>query len=170
MLITLLKHSDRVKIACLAQLVNVIAPIMTDPNGGAAWKQTIYYPYLHASKYGRGIALQPVLSSPKHDTKDFTDVNDIESIAVYNEEKEEVTIFAVNRNLKDDITLTCDIRSFNNYRLIEHIVLECDDMKAVNSVKNESILPKNVDRSELNDGVLQVMLNKASWNVIRLGK
>ena len=43
-------------------------------------------------------------------------------------------------------------------------------MKAVNSVKNESILPKNVDRSELNDGVLQVMLNKASWNVIRLGK
>ena len=98
------------------------------------------------------------------------ETDDIESIAVYNEEKEEVTIFAVNRNLKDDITLTCDIRSFNNYRLIEHIVLECDDMKAVNSVKNESILPKNVDRSELNDGVLQVMLNKASWNVIRLGK
>lgn len=42
MLITLLKHADRVKIACMAQLVNVIAPIMTDQGGGAAWKQTIF--------------------------------------------------------------------------------------------------------------------------------
>ena len=57
-LITLLKHSDRVKMACLAQLVNVIAPIMTENDGGA-WRQTIFYPFLHASKYGRGIALQP---------------------------------------------------------------------------------------------------------------
>ncbi|GGE25883.1 hypothetical protein GCM10011391_00320 [Pullulanibacillus camelliae] len=53
LLIKLLKHADRVKIACLAQLVNVIAPIMTQ-KGGEAWKQTIYYPYLHASLYGRG--------------------------------------------------------------------------------------------------------------------
>ena len=47
----------RRKIACIAQLVNVIAPIMTEPNG-AAWRQTIYYPYYFASRYGRGVALQ----------------------------------------------------------------------------------------------------------------
>ncbi len=63
MLITLLKHSDRVRMACLAQLVNVIAPIMTEENG-PAWKQTIFYPYLHASKYGRGIALNPACVLP----------------------------------------------------------------------------------------------------------
>ena len=50
--------------AMLAQLVNVIAPIFTDPNGGPAWKQTIFYPFMHASSYGRGTALLPVLSSP----------------------------------------------------------------------------------------------------------
>ena len=60
MMITLLKHADRVKIACLAQLVNVIAPIMTEPDG-KAWRQTIYYPFLHASRYGRGVVLQPLL-------------------------------------------------------------------------------------------------------------
>jgi alpha-N-arabinofuranosidase len=169
MLITLMKHSDRVKMACLAQLVNVIAPIMTEQDG-PAWKQTIYYPYLHASKYGRGIALQPVLSSPKHDTVDFTDVTDIESIAVYNEEKEEVTIFAVNRNLEEDITLTCDVRSFDGFKIIEHIVLENNDMKIVNSPKNEAVAPINVDRSDMNDGILITYLSKASWNVIRLGK
>ena len=169
MLIVLMKHSDRVKMACLAQLVNVIAPIMTEENG-PAWKQTIYYPYLHASKYGRGIALQPVLSSPKHDTIDFTDVTDIESIAVYNEEKDEVTIFAVNRNLKEVIELTCDVRSFGDFKIIEHIVLEHEDMKIVNSAKGEAVTPKCVDRSELIDGIITSSLGKASWNVIRLGK
>lgn len=169
MLITLLKHSDRVKIACMAQLVNVIAPIMTEKNG-PAWKQTIYYPYLHASKYGRGIALQSVISSPRHDTIDFTDVNDIESIAIYNEEKEEVTVFAVNRNLDDDINLECDVRSFTGYKVIEHIVLENNDMKAVNSFVKEVVIPKSVNRSEIVDGILTSQLSKATWNVIRLGK
>jgi alpha-N-arabinofuranosidase len=169
MLIAFLKHSDRVKMACLAQLVNVIAPIMTDANGGA-WKQTIYYPYLHASKYGRGIALQPVLYSTKHDTKEYTDVNDIESVAVYNEEKDEVTIFAVNRDLEDAISFECDVRSFDGYRLLEHIVLENDDLKKENSLTSQAVTPTKSNTSSIEDGVLKTMLNKASWNVIRLGK
>lgn len=169
MLITFMKHADRLKMACLAQLVNVIAPIMTETDGGA-WKQSIYYPYMHASKYGRGIALQPVLSSPKHDTMDFTDVKDIESIAVYNEENDEVTIFAVNRNLTEDILMDCDVRSFEGYRLIEHIVMENDDLKAANSAKGEAVAPKQSTESKLDVGMLEVNLHKASWNVIRLGK
>ena len=47
--ISLLNHADRVKAACLAQLVNVIAPIMTE-TGGPAWRQTIFYPFAHFSQ------------------------------------------------------------------------------------------------------------------------
>ena len=169
LLITMIKHSDRVKMACLAQLVNVIAPIMTETNG-PAWKQTIYYPYLHASKYGRGVALQPVLSSSKHDTKEYTDVTDVDSVAVWNEEKDEVTIFAVNRDLSDDITLTCDIGNFEGYQLIEHIVLECDDLKAVNSAAAEKVAPKLSDETKVDGRTVTSNLHKASWNVIRLGR
>ena len=57
LLITLMRNSDRVKMACLAQLVNVIAPIMTSERG--SWVQTTYWPYMHASIYGRGTALNP---------------------------------------------------------------------------------------------------------------
>jgi alpha-N-arabinofuranosidase len=64
MLITLLKNSDRVRIACLAQLVNVIAPILTAP-GGSAIQQTIYYPFLHASLYGRGKAMRLLIDFAK---------------------------------------------------------------------------------------------------------
>lgn len=170
LLITLLKHSDRVKMASIAQLVNVIAPIMTDKDGGAAWKQTIFYPFMHASKYGRGIALQPVFTSSKHDTKDFSDVNDVESIAIYNDEAEELTIFAVNRDLEDAIPFECDVRHFDGYKVIEHIVLENDDLLAVNSSAGEKVAPHNVNNTNVDGGRLTTVLNKASWNVIRLGK
>lgn len=169
LLITLIKHSDRVKMACLAQLVNVIAPIMTERDGGA-WKQTIYYPFLHASKYGRGVALMPILNSTKHDTKDFTDVTDVDSVAVYNEQSEEVTIFAVNRDLDDSIILECDMRGFQEYQLIEHITLESDNLKAVNMPQSQIIKPKTNNLGILEDGIAKIVLNKASWNVIRFGK
>lgn len=170
MLITLIKHSDRVRMACLAQLVNVIAPIMTEENG-PAWRQTIYYPYLHASKYGRGVALNTALRSSKHDTKEFTDVTDVEAAAVWNDEKEELTVFAVNRDLEDSITLETDLRGFAGYKLIEHIVLENGDFKAVNSAEAQSVAPRAVSgQDELEAGVLKSRLSPASWNVIRLGR
>jgi len=164
MLITLIKHADRVKVACLAQLVNVIAPIMTTAGGGSAWKQTIFYPFMHASRFGRGTALFPVTETPAHETKMHGEVTDIESVAVYNEEKEEVTIFAVNRNLNDDLVLEADVRSFKEYQLMEHIVLESDDLKARN------VQPQCVDRSKSEGKIVTSLLHKASWNVIRLSK
>ena len=125
MLITLMKHADRVKMACLAR---------------------------HATA--------------KHD-----EITDVESVAVYNEEKDEVTIFAVNRNLEEDVELTTDVRSFAGYRIKEHIVMENDDLKAANMLTEQNVYPVNADdRSKLDDGVVTSVLKKASWNVIRLGK
>ncbi|WP_280175092.1 alpha-L-arabinofuranosidase C-terminal domain-containing protein [Micromonospora cremea] len=53
LLISLLRHSDRVTAACQAQLVNVIAPIMTEP-GGTAWRQTIFHPFARTARHARG--------------------------------------------------------------------------------------------------------------------
>lgn len=170
MLITLLKHADRVKMACLAQLVNVIAPIMTDAGGGGAWKQTIFYPFMYTSKYGRGVALLPVINVPKHDTATHENVTDVESVAVYNEENEEVTIFAVNRNLADDIELETDVRNFEEYHVVEHIVLKGDDFKMVNGYGAERVKPIETNHSTLDEGILKSLLHKASWNMIRMAK
>lgn len=169
MLITLLKHADRVKMACMAQLVNVIAPIMTD-NQGSSWRQSIFYPYKHVSVFGRGISLHSIIDSPKYDSKDFTDVPYIDSAVVYNEEKEELTIFAVNKHLEENIVLDVDIRSFQGYELIEHIVLENNDLKATNTVHRSNVVPHNQGESVIEDGELQIQCTSASWNVIRLRK
>lgn len=169
LLITFMKHADRVKMACMAQLVNVIAPIMTEANG-RSWRQTIFYPYLHASKYGRGYALNPVITSPVYDCKAFTDVPYLESTGVYNEEMEELTIFAVNRHLSEGLELEVDVRSFEGYRLVEHIVLEHDDLKAVNNASEENVAPHNGGNAEVNSGMLSARLARTSWNVIRLAR
>ena len=143
---------------------------MTDAAGGA-WKQTIFYPFMHASKYGRGTALHPVIASSKHATAKHDEITDVESVAVYNEEKDEVTIFAVNRNLEEDVELTTDVRSFAGYQIKEHIVMENDDLKAANTLTEQNVYPVNADdRSKLDDSVVTSVLKKASWNVIRLGK
>ncbi|RTE10716.1 alpha-N-arabinofuranosidase [Paenibacillus whitsoniae] len=168
MLITLLKHADRIKMACLAQLVNVIAPIMTS-NGGGAWRQTIFYPFLHASVYGRGKALVPLIQSPKYDTKTITDVPYLESIAVYNEEAGEVTVFAVNRSLEESLALEVDLRSFGKCRLIEHLVLQHEDLKAVNTENNPDNVKPHANGNATVDGLkISAQLAKASWNVIRV--
>ena len=65
MCISLLNHADRVKVACLAQLVNVIAPIMTE-TGGPAWRQTIFHPFAQMSRFGRGRVLRAEVDSPTY--------------------------------------------------------------------------------------------------------
>ncbi|NJP36848.1 alpha-N-arabinofuranosidase [Alkalicoccus luteus] len=166
-LITFLKHADRIKMACLAQLVNVIAPIVTE-NGGGSWKQTIYYPYMHASVFGRGKSLHTVSASPKFDTKDFTDVPHTDSAVVYREEEEEVTIFALNRHTEEDIRVHYALHDFEGYEVEEHITLHHEDLKAGNSLAQENVKPALSKAYTWEGQELQVELKHASWNVIRL--
>ena len=164
MLITILKNADRVKVACMAQLVNVIAPIMTRPGGGA-WAQTIYWPLMQASTLGRGRSLLPQIASEKFDTKHYTDVPVVDAAAVMDDDGN-VTIFAVNRDLMEDVELTCDLRSFGSFRQINHSVLHHDDVKATNTEDHpDTVLPYEIP-AKLDGNPL--VLPAASWNVIRL--
>lgn len=168
MLISLLKHADRVKIGCLAQLVNVIAPIMTG-NQGAAWRQTIYYPFLHASLYGRGTVLQPVVKSPKYDAKDFSEVPFLEMVPVLREEADELTLFLVNRSLDERLPIEVCLGGFEDYALAEHIVLHHEDPKAVNTQSQpHTVVPQRSSSSRVDRGTLTACLSPLSWNVIRL--
>ncbi len=165
MLITILKNADRVKVACLAQLVNVIAPIMTR-KGGGAWAQTIYWPLMQASRWGRGVSLLPQLQSEKTDTAHYTDVPLVDAAAVLNEDGS-LTVFAVNRDLEEHAELTMDLRSFGAFREAFHSVMHHDDMKAVNTESSpDTVKPADAECSLHKDG--RVILPAASWNVIRL--
>ncbi len=169
MLITLLRHADRVKIACLAQLVNVIAPIMTSDT--SCWRQTIYYPYWLTGKYGQGIVLQTQVDSPTYQNKKYGNVPCVDCVTVYNDEADELVIFAVNKNLKDDITLSTDLRQFADFRVIEHVTMQDEDLYAVNTEDDPNrIIPASCTDSGVENSRLKAVLKHKSWNMIRLGK
>lgn len=168
MLITLLRHADRVKIACIAQLVNTIAPISTI-TGGGVWRQTTYYPFLHASRYGRGTVLNLQVSSPQYANSTFDAVPLLEAIATFNEESEELTIFAVNRGQEGPLPLEGDLRSLVGYEVLEHLVLEHEDTRARNTLEQpHEVVPHSGGDATVQDGKLTALLPKLSWNVIRL--
>lgn len=167
MLISLLRHADRVKIACQAQLVNVIAPIMTE-NGGRIWKQTIFYPYLHASVFGRGTALNVLVDAPKYDSRDFTDVPVLDAVAVESEDQEYLTIFALNKGTQELVT-ECDLRDYPGCCVEQMLVMTSPDLKTVNSADTpDNVVPHTSRDYELKDGRLTVELPAYSWNVIRI--
>ena len=169
MLITLLRNADRVKIACMAQLVNVIAPIMTH-NGGGVWAQTIFYPLMQASALGRGISLRPVIECPAYACKDFDAVPFVDAAAVLQNDGG-LTIFAVNRSMDEDILLNADLRAFGDLRIAEHSVLHHDDVKAVNTeAAPNTVAPVAGDPGTADGGRFSIPLPALSWNVIRLQK
>lgn len=161
LLTTLIRHCDRVKIACLAQLVNVCAPIMTE-NNGCAWAQTIYYPFLHASNYGRGYALRTSLDCPTYHAGRFGETAYAECVAVHNREQNEMTVFAVNRSLNEQIEL--NVEGLEEYTCFEHIVMTAPALDDANTADApQQVVPRFVPCDF-------VTLEKASWNVIRYRK
>ncbi|MET8470888.1 alpha-N-arabinofuranosidase [Streptomyces sp. NPDC006422] len=167
LLIALLRHADRVTVACLAQLVNVIAPIMTEP-GGPAWRQTTFYPFAAASAYGRGEVLDVRVSGPTYDTKRHGTADLLHATAVRADDGT-VTVFAVNRSQSDPLPLEVALNGLNLTRVVEHSTLSDPDPDARNTLTDqERVTPHETTGTTLEDATLKATLEPLSWNVIRL--
>lgn len=165
--ITLLKNADRVKIANLAQLINVIAPITTMKDGGIL-KQAIYYPYYMVSNYGRGEVLHGIVEG-EHYLSDFGQLPLVEATAVYNQETDEIRVFALNCNQEEDTKLNLTFQGYGDRKISKHFVLTGDNLEAQNTFEN----PNQVTMQELDSTSYDsktVVLPKMSWNVLILSK
>jgi alpha-N-arabinofuranosidase len=96
-----IRHADVLKIANIAQIVNVIAPILT--RGDDMLLQTIYYPFLMYAQRREGIALQPVVKGPGYESPSYGYVNDIDTSAVLGDGV--LHVFLINRNLEKPATV-----------------------------------------------------------------
>ena len=161
LLITLLKNCDRVKIGCLAQLVNVIAPIMTEKDG-CVWLQTIFYPFLHTSVNGRGTALVTDVDCDKYDCEDLKSIPYVDSVAVLSEDESTITIFAVNRSMDSKSELDIDLSGFDGYKACKWVALEGYDVKETNSATDSHV--KTVEKAIPDTFALEPL----SWNMIQL--
>src|SRR4029453_13273522 len=132
LLISLLKHADRVRSAALAQLVNVIAPTMTEP-GGDAWRQTIFFPFALTSRLAVGETLRVELVSDTHETKAYGKVSTIDGVITRDSATGRSAIFLVNRALETAATVTIDVSRLGEVSIAETHTLADDDIYARNT-------------------------------------
>jgi alpha-N-arabinofuranosidase len=165
LLITLLRNSDRVTAASLAQLVNVIAPIMTEP-GGRAWRQTTFHPFAQASRHAAGDVLRVEPDSPSYETKAHGEVPLLHAVATHSS-SEGTTLFAVNRSTDGPLSLEIDARALGGVRIVEATTLTDPDVYARNTADDPTrITPR--PNPDVERDPLRVLLPPVSWNVIRL--
>ena len=169
LLISLLKHADRVTSASLAQLVNVIAPIMTEP-GGPAWRQTTFFPFATTSRLATGTALEVKLESPDYDTALYGTVPVIDAVATHDPDTGRTAVFVVNRSQTDEAVVTIDIATLGAVAVLSAQTLADADVTAKNTLEQPDrvALAENASATA-SGGVVTVTLPAVSWTAIELG-
>jgi alpha-N-arabinofuranosidase len=166
MLTTLINNADTVKIACLAQLVNTIAPIMTQP-GGRAWVQTTYYPFLYTSRYGHGVALKAELESPVYSCDADSDIPLIDCAAVLSDQGNELVLFIVNKHTSEDIEYRVEL-GLRATGVIEWVTLGGYALDTINSADTSPVAPAQRNDAVIDGHGISLTLPKASWNMLRI--
>lgn len=142
---SLIRNSDRVKIACLAQLVNVIAPIVTNPNG--LLHQTIFYPYSWALQFARGAALQLLVESPEYEVPGMGHLPYVDVAATYNAEAKALSVFVLNRDLSKAREVEFLWEDNAPSHVVDSQILTGDDLKAFNSFEGpQHVAPRSFEK------------------------
>ena len=170
LLISLLNHADRVTSASLAQLVNVIAPIMTEP-GGPAWRQTTFFPFALTSALARGQALQVGIECDTHETARYGTVRTIDGAATHDGETGRTAVFLVNRSQEEAAEVDIDVSSFGSTSTVEATTLTDSDVYAANTRDDpERVAPSANETARLTSGTaVSITLPPVSWTVVTLG-
>jgi alpha-N-arabinofuranosidase len=164
-LITLMNSADRVKAACLAQLVNVIGAIMTEA-GGPAWRQTIFYPFSQASRYGHGNVLRTHVQTHSYATASYPKLDYLLSSVLNDEKTGRCTVFALNRSATDEMKLSVELNGLGHRKLVSATELHHSNLKSENTRSSPDTV-KPTERTEVSlKGIqLQARLRPLSWNV-----
>jgi alpha-N-arabinofuranosidase len=170
LLITLLRNADRVKIACLAQLVNAIARIMTEP-GGPAWRQTIFHPFSAASAAARGgVVLRVEADASTIVTARYGTVPALDATAIWNDGRGELAVLAVNRHRTEPLDLEVRLPPASGLASVDHWALHGMDPGATNTRETpDAVRPRRVTGASVDGERLRAQLPPVSWNVLRLG-
>lgn len=169
LMMTLLKNSERVSMACQAQLVNIIGPIRTEP-GVPAWRQTTFYPFAITSKVAGFEVLETAVDAEKQDCKLFKDLPMADVVVTRSPKGDAVVIFCLNRQLEEETYLEIDLAMISEeMKVVATHSLGGDELEKTNSQKHpENVTPTSLEKCEFSSGLLKASLPPVSWSVIEL--
>jgi alpha-L-arabinofuranosidase len=141
---------------------------MTDPKG-AAWRQTIYYPYYFASIFGRGKALNLMVDCPGYDAEVADNVPYIDISGVENEAEGTLAFFAVNRHGTETLDVEVELQGYGAGSVIDHQVMTHANLEAVNTAGDQNaVAPSKGSGATLADGKLALRLPPYSYQMVRI--
>lgn len=168
LLISLIRHADRVTSASLAQLVNVIAPIMTEP-GGPAWRQTTFFPFAETSRLAQGDALTLKLTSDTYETEQYGTVNLVDAVATHDADARTTSVFLVNRGTDAPAEVTIDVRALGAVSVTAARTLSDSDVYAKNTLAEpERVGLADNTSAVASDGTITITLPPVSWTALSL--
>jgi len=162
---SLIRKADRVQLACLAQLVNVIAPIMTNANG--LLRQTIYYPYSWALEFARGAALELLVESPAYDVSGMGAVGYVDAAGTYQADTGKIALFLLNRDLAKphEVEIVWEGAS---PRVGDAVVLTGSDLKASNTFEAPTkVTPQKAEKPSATGVRTTFALPPRSYTVVQ---
>ncbi|WP_043441982.1 arabinosylfuranosidase ArfA [Arthrobacter sp. L77] len=168
LMISLLKHADRVTSASLAQLVNVIAPIMTEP-GGPAWRQTTFFPFSITSRLARGSVLELTLDAGTYTTGEYGVVPLVDAVATHDDATGATAVFLVNRSQTEETTVTIDVAALPGITGVTAESLYDTDVYARNTLEEPDRVTMRPNTSaRLDGGAVTITLPPVSWTAAAL--
>jgi len=163
---SLLRNCDRVKIACLAQLVNVIAPIVTNANG--LLRHTIFYPYSWALQFAHGAALNLLVDSPTYDVSGMNHVPYVDVAGTFDAESRKISLFVFNRDLSRPREVELIWEDNAPSRMVDSMILTGDDLKALNSFEApQRVAPRPFEKPSTSGTRTRLEAPPRSYSVIQ---
>jgi len=150
---TLLRQSGRVRVACLAQILNVIAPLVT--NETSVLRQSTYYPYAWALEHARGTVLDLSVESETYpisanglrpDVARDDQIPYIDVVATHDASAGRACVLMLNRDLESPRDLVLDWRDLTPTRVLACQTLTGPDLKAFNTFQDPNrVVPQPLD-------------------------
>ena len=163
---SLLRNADRVKLACLAQLVNVIAPIMTNADG--LFQQTIFYPYSWGLQYARGAVLNVLVEPPTYEVEGLDQVGYIDVAGSLSRDDRKLSLFILNRDLSKSYDVEIVWEDATPGRVIAGSLLTGDDVKAANSfAASKRVVPQSFTVPAASGGRTKFEVPARSYTVLQ---
>jgi alpha-L-arabinofuranosidase len=163
---TLIRNADRIKIACLAQLVNVIAPLVTNSTG--LLRQTIFYPYSWALQFARGNVVNTLVESPTYEVSGMGQVPYVDLATTIDPKDGGISMFVLNRDLNQAHTVEINWQNSAPSRLVNSSVLTGADLKAFNSFETpQRVVPQPADKPSVSAGRTKLELPARSYSVLQ---
>ncbi len=159
-----IRRADIVKVACIAQIVNVIAPLLTTKDGLLI--QTNYYPFQLMAEHSNGRSLTPSLACPLYHAGDRGETPILDVSATLNDQNE-LAVFVVNRSQTESVTLDIAFQDASIVRISGVDTLHGSDPKAANTWENPHLLVPHTGAARIDGNGAKVELPPLSFTALR---